>query len=712
MTKIYKLITGIILSVVCCQLSFSQSRETDTRRVIIRDSARLGNEWRKTWPTGLDRENGVIEGCIVSWNSLLKFNITAGTYFINSRKFTKQNDSVTLTAAHATLPRIDAIVVDTFGRSAVITGTPNATPGTPNINSALYVYRAYFLIPANSTTPFTLDGCAPENLLLYDEATQPPEWNVGSQGFGTLNVVSTSRKYSGAVSIVLRPFTNGNILTFNDPNTVLRNINTYANINFHIYVKDRLSGNAGIDLQFFQTSPGTTVSNTITLQPKYGFSKNALNQWQNITIPLSDFNFISNQVDAVRFVFNGSNTDSLFIDKVVLQTCVGNVNSLGNFVSDIYRVPGTDSVKKVINGVPQFAYKDSTGGGANGYKKIEVTTNYTVANDITHVIAGIGFIGTITLPAASSHTGRIIYVSTDGASATISPAHKYFNNVVTGTTQEPGTTIGYISDGTNWQKINISQNFKINNVIGTGTSIISSSNTGLDPINSFSYYNLKRISPGTNISITSNSDSIIINATGGGGDVTLNGVQTITNKTLTAPVINSPTGITKSDVGLGNVDNTSNATERAATATLTNKTMDGDLNTFQDIPFSAIKTTDTDNLPVELGFAISDETTDITTGTAKITFRMPFAMTVTSVRFSLTAASTSGIPTVDINEAGTTILSTKLTIDANEKTSTTAATAFVLSDTTLADDAEITMDIDVSGTGAKGAKIWIIGKRN
>jgi len=47
--------------------------------------------------------------------------------------------------------------------------------------------------------------------------------------------------------------------------------------------------------------------------------------------------------------------------------------------------------------------------------------------------------------------------------------------------------------------------------------------------------------------------------------------ETLTNKTLTSPVINTPTGIVKGDVGLGNVDNTSNTTERAAAATLTNK---------------------------------------------------------------------------------------------------------------------------------------------
>jgi hypothetical protein len=112
-----------------------------------------------------------------------------------------------------------------------------------------------------------------------------------------------------------------------------------------------------------------------------------------------------------------------------------------------------------------------------------------------------------------------------------------------------------------------------------------------------------------------------------------------------------------------------------------------------------------------IGIAVSDEETAITTGTAKVTFRMPFAMTLTAVRASLTTASTSGLPTFDINEGGTSILSTKLTIDANEKTSTTAATAAVISDSALADDAEITIDIDVAGTGAKGAKVYLIGRR-
>lgn len=114
-----------------------------------------------------------------------------------------------------------------------------------------------------------------------------------------------------------------------------------------------------------------------------------------------------------------------------------------------------------------------------------------------------------------------------------------------------------------------------------------------------------------------------------------------------------------------------------------------------------------------LMFAVSDESTDLTTGTAKVTFRMPYAFTVTAVRSSVTTAPTGSTLIVDINEGGSTILSTKLSIDAGEKTSTTAATAAVISDSALADDAEITIDIDQIGStiAGKGLKVYIIGHR-
>jgi hypothetical protein len=111
--------------------------------------------------------------------------------------------------------------------------------------------------------------------------------------------------------------------------------------------------------------------------------------------------------------------------------------------------------------------------------------------------------------------------------------------------------------------------------------------------------------------------------------------------------------------------------------------------------------------------ACSDESTNLTTGSAKVTFHMPFAMTLTDVKATCTVAPVGATLTVDINEAGSTILSTKLTIDANEKTSSTAATAAVISDSALADDAVITIDIDQIGssTAGKGLKVWLYGYR-
>ena len=86
---------------------------------------------------------------------------------------------------------------------------------------------------------------------------------------------------------------------------------------------------------------------------------------------------------------------------------------------------------------------------------------------------------------------------------------------------------------------------------------------------------------------------------------------------------------------------------------------------------------------------------------------MPYAFTLTGVRASVLTAPTDATITVDINESGSTILSTKLTIDSGEKTSTTAAAAAVISDTSLADDAEITFDIDQVGSTIAGAGLIV-----
>ena len=93
---------------------------------------------------------------------------------------------------------------------------------------------------------------------------------------------------------------------------------------------------------------------------------------------------------------------------------------------------------------------------------------------------------------------------------------------------------------------------------------------------------------------------------------------------------------------------------------------------------------------------------------------MPFPMLVTDVRASLSVAGSGGSVTeIDINCDGSSIFSTRLSIDSGEKTSKTAASSMVISTLVLPDDSEITVDVDQVSTsgGEKGLKIAIIGWR-
>ena len=95
---------------------------------------------------------------------------------------------------------------------------------------------------------------------------------------------------------------------------------------------------------------------------------------------------------------------------------------------------------------------------------------------------------------------------------------------------------------------------------------------------------------------------------------------------------------------------------------------------------------------------------------------MPFAMTLTGVKATVNTAPTGATIIVDIEEAGSTILTTLLSIDASEFTSTSAASAAVIGGAgpVLANDALITFNIDQIGSSAagKGLKVTLYGYRS
>ena len=93
-------------------------------------------------------------------------------------------------------------------------------------------------------------------------------------------------------------------------------------------------------------------------------------------------------------------------------------------------------------------------------------------------------------------------------------------------------------------------------------------------------------------------------------------------------------------------------------------------------------------------------------GVNVVRFRSVSAFTLTEVRASCKIAPTGSALIIDVNNGGTSVLSTKLSVDIGETTSTTSAVPAVISSATIADDAVITIDIDqvgstVAGTGVK-----------
>ncbi len=110
-------------------------------------------------------------------------------------------------------------------------------------------------------------------------------------------------------------------------------------------------------------------------------------------------------------------------------------------------------------------------------------------------------------------------------------------------------------------------------------------------------------------------------------------------------------------------------------------------------------------------FVLVGSETDLAVATAiGGDFRIPGnrAIKIKKVGAYVDTAGTTGVTTININEAGTSILSTKITIDSGSKSSVGATTPPVISDTNIAADAILTFDVDgVSTTKPKGLKVYI-----
>lgn len=229
-------------------------------------------------------------------------------------------------------------------------------------------------------------------------------------------------------------------------------------------------------------------------------------------------------------------------------------------------------------------------------------------------------------------------------------------------------------------------------VIGNGTNFVTESGATLKTS--------LGLTIGTNVEAwDADLDSWAAKTAPSGTAVGTTDTQNLTNKTYNGVTITAPAG----SATLGLADGSTLATSGANSVTLTTTGA-----TNVTFPTSGTLLT-AGTLTYCLGpFSLTTPDGAAVAATNVDSFTMRHAFTVTAVYLSARTVATGATKlAVDINEAGVSILSTTLTLDASETDSTTAATAAVISDSSLASGSVISFDIDAVGNTTPGAGIKV-----
>ena len=242
---------------------------------------------------------------------------------------------------------------------------------------------------------------------------------------------------------------------------------------------------------------------------------------------------------------------------------------------------GTMTGLLTLSGAPESAlhaatkaYVDNISAGLNFHQAVHASTSTNITTDYNNGTNGLGAtltamsngpIGTVdghqvvlndrilVKAQTDAKQNGIYYVSNAGASSS-----KW---VLTRALDADNSPTGEISTG----DFCFVQNGALSGGYGYLVSTTGTITIGTTDINYVQFNAGQSVTAGNGLTEPSAGELAINTAI----TVDLNTAQTLTNKTLTSPVINTPTGITKSDVGLANVDNTTDANKPISTAAQT-----------------------------------------------------------------------------------------------------------------------------------------------
>src|SRR5262245_11973383 len=263
-------------------------------------------------PPGATPTTFLVSGGQAAWEAAYTFRVSAASYYIDALPYASAEQTVTLTTPHATLDRIDAIVLNTTGTVSALAGTPASTPSEPSVDPAQYLKLGIvFVTHATSAPPAVM------NVLIYAEAAgTPSEWAWTASG-ASIVVTSTNTPHAGTktiegTSVVAGVYAQGTAAAALDPTN-------YDHLLF--FLRSKAAWNSSRGLLVTLRRAGVLVGAAVEIRRSgtYGFDSTITSAYQMVAIPIVAFAVPQGAtIDQVR-VEDFGGAIGFYLDDVSLQ---------------------------------------------------------------------------------------------------------------------------------------------------------------------------------------------------------------------------------------------------------------------------------------------------------------------------------------------------------------------------------------------------------
>ena len=301
-------------------------------------------------PNPVELYGGTLLYGSVTWISGLTFIVSNASYIIDGVTYTSPETSLTLTAAHATLPRIDVIYVDTDGTAGYITGTAAADPAKPEVDSLTQLEMTFVTVQATATTP---DNVA-ATLIYGEDAGSTAEWDATeSTTTARITLADTTDPYAGTKDILCSDVLAGDYITLTDDADYT--VGQIDALELHIKI---INWSKKMYIEIAGFTGAQRVSSWTRISPvTYGLSWKKTDAYQTISIPKEDFGFTASSIDNIQIRVGGRGTGfSFYLDQIRWQTG-GGTTIINNITVGL-------TEEELINNVRTWNAQQAMGAGA------------------------------------------------------------------------------------------------------------------------------------------------------------------------------------------------------------------------------------------------------------------------------------------------------------------------------------------------------------